>query len=164
MPDTSTLGTQLYFDVTQFLYREARLQDEHRYDDWEALWTDDAIYWVPANGSDIDPDKQMSIIYDNRSRISVRIKQFHTGKRHSQEPRSSLGRVVSNIELVEQDGDEVTVCSNAMIFESNMRGETVWATRNEFRLRRTRDGWRMVRKKVVLVNNDKPLFTLSFLI
>ena len=43
-------------EVTQFVYREARLQDEHAYDAWEALWTDDGVYWVPANGDGGDPE------------------------------------------------------------------------------------------------------------
>ena len=68
-----------HHQICQFLYREARLQDEHRFDEWEALWTDDAIYWVPANGEDTDPEQQMSILYDNRSRIALRIRQYHTG-------------------------------------------------------------------------------------
>src|SRR6266851_3195383 len=52
--------------VTAFIYQEARFQDEHQYEAWEALWTDDGVYWVPANGGDIDHEKEMSIIYDNR--------------------------------------------------------------------------------------------------
>src|SRR4030095_15317421 len=84
--------------VTAFIYKEARFQDEHQYEAWEALWTDDGVYWVPANGADIDPEREMSIIYDNRSRISLRIKQLLTGKRHTQTPQSRLRRLVSNIE------------------------------------------------------------------
>lgn len=34
--------------IEQFLYREARYADQHDYDAWEALWTDDALYSVPA--------------------------------------------------------------------------------------------------------------------
>ena len=37
-----------YKAVVDFLYREARLADEARYAEWEALWTDDGVYWVPA--------------------------------------------------------------------------------------------------------------------
>src|ERR1700723_19383 len=92
--------------VSAFLYLEARLQDEHQYEAWEALWTDDGIYWVPANGADIDPEKEMSIIYDNRSRISLRIKQLLTGKRHTQTPQPRLRRTGSNIRLmVAQNGE-----------------------------------------------------------
>lgn len=159
-----SVDTVLLAEIGQFLYREARLQDTHAYDEWEALWTDDAIYWVPANGDHTDPETQMSIIYDNRSRIGLRIRQFHTGKRHTQQPRSRLGRVLSNIEILGVDGNDVRVAANAIVFESNPRGEMIWGTRNEYLLRRLPDGLRMARKKVVLVNNDKPMYTLSFLI
>jgi 3-phenylpropionate/cinnamic acid dioxygenase small subunit len=37
--------------IVDFIYREARLMDEHRYDEWLALWTDDAVYWVPSNNA-----------------------------------------------------------------------------------------------------------------
>lgn len=164
MTRNTALNVALLAEVTQFLYREARLQDLHEYDAWEALWASDGVYWVPANGDDIDPETQMSIIYDNRSRISLRIKQFHTGKRHTQSPRSRLGRVLSNIEILEVDAEEVRVAANAMIFESNLRADTVWCTRNEYLLRREDGELRMARKKVVLVNNDKALYTMSFLI
>lgn len=164
MTSVAAVQTALIDEVSQFLFREARLQDTHEYDEWEALWTADGVYWVPANGDDIDPETQMSIIYDNRSRISLRIKQFHTGKRHTQSPRSRLGRVLSNVEIIEISSDEIRVAANAMVFESNLRADTVWCTRNEYLLRREGGELRMARKKVVLVNNDKALYTLSFLI
>ena len=99
----SAIDLDLLKEVEQFIYAEARFQDELSYDQWEALWTDDAIYWVPANGDDIDPTTQMSIVFDNRSRIATRIKQLHTGKRHSQNPPSRLRRLISNIELLESE-------------------------------------------------------------
>jgi 3-phenylpropionate/cinnamic acid dioxygenase small subunit len=155
-------------DIEQFIFREARYCDEHAYDDWEALWTDDAIYWVPANGDDSDPESQMSIIYDNRSRISTRIKQYHTGKRHSQVPKSGLRRLVSNVEVLEPDAqtreDDVRVGGNFVVYESRERGITLWAGRAEYHLRRSDDGWRMSYKKVMLVDNDRALNTLAFLI
>src|ERR1700722_4841521 len=150
--------------VSAFLYMEARFQDEHRYEAWEALWTDDAIYWVPANGADIDPEKEMSIIYNNRPRISLRIKQLLPGKRHTQTPQSRLRRIVSNIELMGEHNGDIAVASNSMVFESSLRDDTIWAARNEYRLRYVDGELRMAYKKVTLVNNEKALFTLSFLI
>src|SRR6266567_5436395 len=150
------LDLDLLREIEQFIYREARLADELRYDEWEALWTDDAIYWVPANGDDIDPTMQMSVLFDNRSRIATRIKQLHTGKRHSQSPPSRLRRIVSNIELLGDAGDgadgEILAGANFVIYESRERGVTLWAGRSEYRLRRTDDGWKMAGKKVMLVN------------
>lgn len=151
-------------EVTQFIYREARLQDDHEYDAWEALWTDDGVYWIPANGEGTDPEHEMSIVYDNRSRIALRVKQFNTGKRPSQTPRSRLRRIVSNVEILDHDDTHVRVTANAMVFESHTRGDTIWASRNEYRLRREGEGLRMAAKKVILVNNETALYSMAFLI
>jgi benzoate/toluate 1,2-dioxygenase beta subunit len=159
-----SIDMDLLREVEQFVYREARLQDELEYDAWEALWTDDAVYWVPANGDDIDPTSQVSIIFDNRSRIATRIKQLHTGKRHSQNPPSRLRRLISNVELLGEEDDDVLVGANFLVYESRERGVTLWAGRSEYRLRNTGEGWRMARKKVMLVDNDRPLNTMSFLV
>lgn len=155
---------ELHHQVTQFLYQEARLQDLHDYDGWEALWEDDAIYWVPANGHDTDPEKQMSILYDSRSRIRMRIAQLKTGRRHTQTPRSELARLISNIEITAIEANEVSARANALVYEDNLRGETLWASRNEYRLRLVNGAFRLVQKKIGLVNNARPVFTLSFLI
>src|ERR1700724_4041909 len=94
-----------------FVYREARLADEARYSEWEALWDDDTTYWVPMS-PDADPETQVSYINDYRARIRSRVAQLNTGVRHSQTPPSVLRRTVSNFELSETRGDTVTVASN----------------------------------------------------
>jgi 3-phenylpropionate/cinnamic acid dioxygenase small subunit len=153
-------------EVEQFLYREARYADDHNYDAWEALWTDDAIYWVPAGGDDIDPTTQVSIIFDNRARLATRIKQLHTGKRHAAEPRSRVRRVVSNVELLGEDTEtgQVLVGANFLLVESRDRGTQLWAGRYEYKLRQVDGQLRLASKKVMLVDNDRPLYTLAFLI
>jgi len=156
--------TELLREIEEFLYREARLADEHAYDQWEALWTDDALYWVPYGADDIDPKARMSVIYDNRSRIATRIKQFKTGKRHSAAPPPRLRRIVSNVECLGEENGDVLVGANFVIYESREQEMRVWAGRNEYRVRRTGDGLRMAAKKIFLVNNDQPLGTLAFLI
>lgn len=107
------------WEVEQFLYREARLADESDYDAWEALWTDDALYWVPVAGTD-DPARTMSVIYDNRSRIATRLKQVRTGKRYAQAPPSNLRRLVSNIEFLggrtnSSGGVDLEVAANFLV-------------------------------------------------
>lgn len=160
----SRFNESTYREVQQFLFKEARLQDTHAFDEWEALWEDDAVYWVPANGHHVDPDKVMSIIYDNRSRIGIRIAQLKTGRRHTQMPRSELSRMISNIEVLSDDGTEIVVRSNMMIYEENLRGEVIWAAHVTHKLRRVNGELRMFYKKVGLVNSHKPVYTLSFLV
>lgn len=151
--------------VERFLYREARLADEHRYEEWEALWTDDALYWVPAGSDDADPMTRMSVVHDNRNRIATRIKQLRTGRRHSQIPASRLRRVVSNVEVLEDSvGGDLVVEANFVLVESRERGTHVWAGRTTYRLRVVDGELRMSYKKVALVDNARVLPTMSFLI
>lgn len=161
---TVKIDCELIREVEQFLYKEARLADENRYSEWEALWTDDGVYWVPANSGDIDPEYEMSIIYDHRSRISVRVNQFNSGKRHAAEPEIKIRRVVSNIEILNIDGDEIEVASNAMLFVCSESVNDVWAARNDHTLRRVNGELMLARKKVVLVNIAKPIANMAFLI
>lgn len=152
--------------VEGFVYMEARLQDEHRYDEWEALWAQEAHYWVPANGDDYDRNERISYINDNRPRIATRVKQLKTDERHSQIPPSRMRRLVSNIEIEEEDG-EVVVGSNFILMEHRKRGMTTWAGRTIHRLRPKEDapgGFEMAQKKVMLVNNYVEIPTMSFLI
>ncbi len=156
-------------EVEQFLYREARLADENDYDAWEALWTDDALYWVPAGAADIDPVAQVSIIYDNRNRIATRMKQVRTGKRYAQAPPSNLRRIVGNVELLggranAAGGIDLEVGANFLAFESRQRGNELWGGRTTYRLRRVDGAIRLVYKKVVLVDHDKAIPTMAFLI
>ena len=155
--------------VEQFLYREARLADEGDYDAWEALWTNDALYWVPIGGEGGDPEQQMSVIYDNRNRISTRLKQLRTGKRYAQAPPSNLRRLLSNIEYLGgranyEGGVDLEVGANFLAIESRSRGTHLWGGRTTYRLRRRGDDLLLAFKKVVLVDNDQPLPTLGFLI
>ena len=156
-------------EVEEFLYREARHADENDYDAWEALWTDDALYWVPSGGADTDPLRQMSVIYDNRSRISTRLKQLRTGRRYAAAPPSNLRRIVSNIEFLggratPDGGVDLEIGANFLVLESRARGTQLWGGRVTYRVRRVDGELRLAYKKVVLVDNDRPIPTLGFLI
>ncbi len=156
-------------EVEQFLYREARLADENDYDGWEALWTNDALYWVPVDGEGDHPRSTVSVIFDNRNRISTRMKQVKTGKRYAQAPPSNLRRIIGNVELIggrenAAGGVDLEVGANFMALESRPRGNELWGGRVTYRLRQVDGQIRLVYKKVVLVDNERPLPTLGFLI
>jgi 3-phenylpropionate/cinnamic acid dioxygenase small subunit len=150
-------------EVEQFLYTEARLADEGRYDEWESLWADDALYWVPAAGS-TDPQQHISVIFDHRSRIALRVAQLKTGKRHSQDPRSNIAHLISNVEILAEDASGTHTSATFLVMESRSRGLTSWAGRVEHTLVRHDGRLLMSRKVVRLVNADRALPTMAFLI
>ena len=152
-------------EILSFLYLEARLADEGRYSEWEALWDDDdnnVVYRVPMHPDD-DPRTTLAYINDNRRRIKSRVAQLNTGNRHSQTPPSVMRRVVSNSEVVAEDADTVTVESNFALFEYRIR-QRFWAGRVSHTIRRSPDGPRLVRKIVDLIDAGGPVETLAFLI
>lgn len=151
-------------EVEEFLYREARLLDEHRYEEWEELWAEDGLYWIPANGEGDDPDQKISYVYDNKNRLRTRVQQLLTGDRHSQLPQSRTQHLISNLEVTELGTAEVTVRSGFLVVESRLGEMNLWPGKAIHRLRKTEGKLEIVMKKIVLVNNDQPITSLAFLL
>ena len=138
--------------------------DEQRYDEWLSLWTEDAVYFVPVNDEEIDPKKHVTLIYDDRRRLEDRITQLKSPFHWSQEPRSRMRRVVSNVE-VEQAGGEVRAESNFVLVEVRRDQQTVLGGRSVHTLRPDPSGaFKIARKKVLLVNIDAVMSNIRFLL
>jgi benzoate/toluate 1,2-dioxygenase beta subunit len=149
--------------VERFLYHEARLMDAHRLDEWLALWADDATYWVPCNDDDIDPTRNVSVIYDRRGQLRNRIQRIkETLWLKEQAPR--LRRIVGNIEVEAESAEEIEVRSNFILVELHRHRQTLWAGNTIHKLVAGGDSFRIKYKKVVLLNNDEPLPNMLFLI
>ena len=154
--------------VTDFLHTEARLADEGRYAEWLALWTDDAVYWVPASTDPAaDPAKHLSHIYDNRARLETRVKMLQTGVRWSQAPASPMRRLISNVEVRGGERGELVAESNFILGELAIQARHDlhwWVGRATHRLRRVDGTLRLDAKTVVLINAAEPLPNLGFLL
>lgn len=155
------------YAVEQFLYREARLADEQRLDEWLTLWDEDALYWVPCNQDDVDPACQLSIIYDDHARLRLRVARItQTGMAWTQEPRSRLRRLVSNIEIYDGPDGLIQTFSNFHLTELrvNRRDPVEWIGRTEHRLRPCGSDFKLAFKKVMLINNDHEMTQLSCMV
>ena len=162
--------------IEQFLFHEARLIDERRFAEWEQLWDDEGTYWVPANGEGTDPDRDVSLIYDNRSRLHSRVERYAGGKAFSQQPPPRTVHLVANVLIEpaavnpddadtdpEGDGGRM-VRSTVQVAESRPGYRIDWVGSATHHLVE-RDGDLRIRlKKVVLVDNDQELTTLDFLL
>jgi benzoate/toluate 1,2-dioxygenase beta subunit len=152
--------------VEQFLYREARLIDERRFAEWEALWDDDGIYWVPANGEGTDPARAVSLVYDNRSRLHSRVERYAGGKAFSQQPPPRTAHIVANVSI-ERDGavdGQRVVHATVQVAESRPGYRIDWVGRTTHHLVERDGELRIALKKVVLVDNDQELTTIDFLL
>ena len=151
-------------EIESFLYHEARLMDEHKYDIWLSLWTANALYWVPCNRDDLDPMREVSIIYDDRPSLEDRISRLKGPAAHSQDPKSRMRRLISNVEAEEGENGELTVYSNFMLAELRRGTQDIFVGRTIHKLQRENGSFKIAYKKVLLVNNDEVIDNLTFLI
>ncbi|HXQ52531.1 MAG TPA: aromatic-ring-hydroxylating dioxygenase subunit beta [Stellaceae bacterium] len=151
-------------EIEQFLYREALLMDEHRYEEWLSLWTEDGIYWVPCSREPTDPTREVSIIYDDRSKLADRAAYLETGTVREPDSRPLMRRVISSIATKPVSDLETEVTSNFILVEARDGGQFIWCGQSIHRLRRDGGDLKIAFKKVLLVNRSQPMPVLQFLI
>ena len=151
-------------EIERFLYLEARLLDERRFEEWMNLFAEDGWYWVPAAPDQKDPYDGVSIFFDDRRIMKTRLERLDHPRIHSQKPASRTMHALSNIEIDEQHGGEgeVLVRSNLTMFEFRLDKQTVYGGRCRHLLRiRDGGGFEIAWKRVDLVNCDGVFETLS---
>jgi 3-phenylpropionate/cinnamic acid dioxygenase small subunit len=151
-------------EVEKFLYREARLMDEHQYEEWLSLWTSDAVYWVPCKHDDADPSRDVSIIYDNRSKLGDRVARLQSNTVLAQDPKPRMRRIISNVEIEKTSDTETTAASNFVLVQARGSNQYTWCGRSIHRLRRQDGAIKIAHKKVLLVNSEQEMPVLQFLI
>ena len=63
-------------DLIDFVVQESRLLDAKRYEEWNALFTDDAFYWVPAVPEQEDGINHCSHMYEDKLLRELRIERL----------------------------------------------------------------------------------------
>lgn len=152
-------------EVEQFLFMEAQLADEHRYDEWLALWTQDLLYWAPCNSDEAAIGRKIALINDNRPELEERLYRLGTKHAHSQNPKSRLTRIVGNVVLQEWDAARGgKVSSRFIVTEVRNHRQLTFAGRMTHLLERQGGELRMREKHVFLANNDIAMPNLTFII
>jgi benzoate/toluate 1,2-dioxygenase subunit beta len=151
-------------EAEALLHREAGLLDAGDFAGWLDLFAQDARYWIPSNADDVDPSRQVSIVYDHRDQLRERVWRLDSGLAYAQEPRSRTCHLVGNVEASVDDADMLSVTSAFVVTEFRRERKSIYAGRYRHRLRRTADGLAIVLKKVELVDNDGHLGNLSLIL
>jgi 3-phenylpropionate/cinnamic acid dioxygenase small subunit len=160
-------------EVAEFLYREAELLDERRYDEWLALLADDIRYWMPMRRNvkfgeearEFTREAQDIAWFDEgKDALVRRVRQIQTGIHWAEEPVSRISHLVSNVQLVEAtpsfaEPQEVTVRCRFLIYRNRVETETdILVGKREDVLRRQNDSkdgddWQIARRKILLDQN-----------
>ncbi len=148
----------------QFLYHEARLLDTQRYEEWLALFTDDATYWVPLEQSQKDPYETSSIIHDDRTLLELRVKQLRHPRAHARQPLARTVHQVGNVVELGRANGELRIGSTLTVVEFRHEKQRLYGALVEHRLRPSGDTFRIAHKRVDLVNSEAELDGIAILL
>jgi 3-phenylpropionate/cinnamic acid dioxygenase small subunit len=164
-------------EIEEFLYYEADLLDERRYEEWLALLADDIRYWMPMRrnvkvGEEerefTRPDHDINWFDEGKDTLRRRVQQILTGIHWAEEPVSRISHIISNVELIEirpapEAAAEILTRCRFLIYRNRVETETdLLVGKREDLLRRTDTGWQIARRKIILDQNVLMAKNLTF--
>lgn len=152
-------------EIEQFLFREARLIDEGKMEDWLDLFSSECLYWVPITPGGGNPLKEVSHAFDDRRRLEDRIYRLRTGYAYSQIPASRTLRIFSNIEVWQDSAEEeIRVRANFMLTEFRAGKQKLYSGWNGYRLKKENGEWKIAVKQVNLIDSDQGHENMTFIL
>ncbi|ENV46165.1 benzoate 1,2-dioxygenase subunit beta [Acinetobacter brisouii CIP 110357] len=145
-------------NIAQFLYREARFLDDEQWDNWLQCYAPNAQFWMPAWDDDDklteDPQSEISLIfYPDRQGLEDRVFRIKTERSSATMPDTRTSHNISNIEIVEQDGDLVTVRFNWNTLSFRYKTSYSYFGMSRYVIDFSGDEPKIVNKYVVLKND-----------
>jgi 3-phenylpropionate/cinnamic acid dioxygenase small subunit len=166
------MHAEITHDVTQFLYREARLLDERRFREWLALLTDDLRYWMAGRSNPypqgskalviLDPDRyreedvtrddELAIFDETKETLGQRIARLETGMAWAEDPPSRTRHLLSNIEVEPGATEsELKVFANFLVYRNRAeREQDFYIGARQDVLRQVDGAWKIARRKIIL--------------
>ncbi|WP_172293688.1 aromatic-ring-hydroxylating dioxygenase subunit beta [Pseudoruegeria sp. HB172150] len=162
-PDALTADIRAARIAEQVLAMEGRFLDLQDWDAWLDLYAPDCTYWVPIwmdeDTATTDPQSQMSLIYHtSRTGLEERVLRIRTRKSVTAMPLPRTVHMVSNILVVSQSDTEIegTAAWNVQHYDPRVGKRTSNCGHYEFTLANTAGGWKIARKKVILLDDMLP--------
>lgn len=142
-------------EVEDLLFKEAELLDEWQLEQWLALYTDDAAYYVPSTDlpRDASPDRCLFYIADDRRRMQERVIRLMKKTAHSEHPRSRTRHLVSNVRIKDTNDEEVTASAAFVTYRTKGGNTDTYIGSASFKLRRV-DGELRIREKRCTLDLD----------
>jgi 3-phenylpropionate/cinnamic acid dioxygenase small subunit len=146
-------------ELIGFVYREARLLDEKRYDEWYELFTEDGFYWVPLAPGQVDPLDHTSLAYEDRLLLKLRIERLQSPRAFSQQPASRCHHLLQMPEVESSDpsGNEHIVRTQCLYTETHGDEQQMYACTVFHTLTVEGSTLKMRLKRVNLLNCDAAL-------
>ena len=159
------LSLQTIHQVQTLVHSEALHLDAQRWDDWLGLFTEDAVFWLPAWADEhrlsASPERELSLIYCSaRAGLEDRVWRVRSGLSAASKPLPRTSHAVTNsvVTLDSGSSDRVVVDSSwtCHVYELKQRTQHVFFGSYQHHLLCEQGHWRIQSKKVILMNDLLP--------
>ena len=139
--------------VEQFLYRQAELLDDKRWQDYIELFTADGVYWMPPEPSHTTWEGMPAIFAEDKNLMTVRMNRVLHPDAWSQRPLWGTNHVVSNV-MIESEKPNGDVVARSRFHMLELRRDDVrhFAGSYVHHLKRTQGGYRIKLQRVDMTN------------
>ncbi len=139
--------------IINFIYDEANLLDEHKFEDWLDLFADDGVYWMPLELGQTEEHLTTSLMYEDKLLLTVRVERLGGERTFSQRPKSRCHHILQRPQILEI-GELVKTKTAFHYTESRLDEQFFLVGWAEHILRPTDAGFKIVRKRVNLINPE----------
>lgn len=152
-------------DLIDFIYNEARMLDEGRFDEWLALWLPDGHYWMPLDYKQTDPDLITSLLYEDMFMLKLRVERLNGARTFSQKPKSRCHHVLQRPFVDAMDHDTGTYKTNVSMHyvETRLDDQFLLAITATHDLKYVDGKIRIANKRVDLLNPDAAFGNIQLL-
>jgi len=151
-------GSPVYGEILHFLYQEAELLDDCRFEQWLGLFSDDIHYTMPVRTTQFRARgagfQDVSFFDDNINSLSTRVKRLQTGAAWAETPPSRTRHFLSNILVAPGErANEYAVSAGFMVTRSRGdQGYQFFTGLREDLLRRLDSGVFRIARRQILVD------------
>lgn len=145
------------------LSTEAYFLDHRLYDEWLALYTEDALYSVPNYDEHGGPDGGGVIVSETKADLMAHVGRLLHPLALTEQPPPRTRRLVSNVLLWPEVDGRQPVTSSVAVFISRLGCHVQLVGTYQHELERKGQDWRIAQKRVYLLTNDQPLELLPLL-
>ena len=133
------ISSELLKQIETFLYAEARLLEDNRFDEWLASFSEDARYWMPVrqnvdrSANDESILDTFALFDDDKQSLELRVLRVQTGEAHAEVPPSVTQRFITNIMAQPAAQKSFSVYSNFMVYQERrgLHGITFFGRRED---------------------------------
>lgn len=153
-------------DLIDFVYDEAALLDDMRWNDWMQLFTEDGRYWMPLEWQQEDPILQPSLMYEDLLLLTVRIERLTGERTFSQKPKSRCHHLLQRPRILSMGEDDGVYKLRTSFIYTETRGDLLerysgWVGHHLVEI----DGALKIKlKRIDLINFDSPFSNMQLFI